>query len=125
MTVRALLVGINDYPSAPLRGCVPDVEAIWNILIEEYAVNPDHVRLLLDQRATKAAVLVRLRWLLEQSVPGDVALFWFSGHGSQVRDRDGDELKDNKDELLVTADKEWWLDPLTDDHLRREFKAQK
>ena len=29
---RALLVGINDYPSAPLAGCVDDAKAMQRLL---------------------------------------------------------------------------------------------
>lgn len=125
MTKRALLVGINKYDGAPLQGCVPDVQEAWNLLVEEYQFHPDNVRLLLDGRATKAAIVERLKWLISESYDGDVALFWFSGHGSQIRDYDGDELKDHKDELLVTADMEWWDDPLTDDVLRKIFKRHR
>jgi hypothetical protein len=36
-----------------------------------------------------------------------VALFYFSGHGSQIRDRDGDELTDFLDELICPYDMDW------------------
>ena len=34
-------------------------------------------------------------------------LFHFSGHGSQIRDRDGDELKDHLDEIICPHDMDW------------------
>jgi Caspase domain len=33
----------------------------------------------------------------------DKLLFHFSGHGSQIRDRDGDELKDQLDEIILNV----------------------
>ena len=50
--------------------------------------------------------------------PGSVLLFHFSGHGSQIRDRNGDELDDHLDELICPHDMDW-DDPLTDDEIGR------
>lgn len=44
-----------------------------------------------------------LRWLVEGSQSGDSLVFHYSGHGSRVLDRDGDEL-DGYDEALVPLD---------------------
>lgn len=121
---RALLVGINEYEDAPLRGCVPDIQNVYNVVIEEYGFHPDNVRLLLDRRATKAAIIVRLRWLINEAKSGDTLLFYYSGHGSQIRDRDGDELRDRLDEILCPVDL-CWDDPLSDDVLKDVFSKLK
>ena len=42
-------------------------------------------------------------------------------HNSQIRDRDGDELDDNLDEILIPSDHNW-NEPLTDDYLANIFK---
>ncbi|MGA5356581.1 caspase family protein [Streptomyces purpurascens] len=81
-TVYALFVGIDDYPGAPLRGCVNDVRAAENRLRGRTGLQPQ-VRTLYDDRATRAAVLAGLEEHLGRSGPGDTALLWFSGHGSQ------------------------------------------
>ncbi len=47
---------------------------------------------------------------------GDVLLFHYSGHGSQVDDRHGDELDDNLDEIICPYDLDWDR-PFTDDDL--------
>lgn len=113
---RALLVGINQYPTAPLKGCVNDVLMMGNILITHFGFTPGaDMRLLVDQRATKEAILKRLEWLVEGARAGDVLVFHYSGHGSQVPDRNGDEL-DHIDECLVPIDHDW-DDPLLDDDL--------
>ena len=48
-------------------------------------------------------------------------LFHFSGHGSQIRDRDGDELKDNLDEILCPHDMDWDGMYIVGDELREVF----
>lgn len=44
-----------------------------------------------------------LRWLVHGCQSGDSLVFHYSGHGSQVRDCNGDEL-DGYDESLVPVD---------------------
>jgi hypothetical protein len=80
----ALLVGINDYPTRPLRGCVNDAYA-WKSHLEELYGEGDRLRLeaLVDQEATRQAILERFRGHLGQAGGGDTAFFCFSGHGAQ------------------------------------------
>ena len=47
---------------------------------------------------------------------GDVLYLHYSGHGSNVPDKNGDEA-DHRDEILCPSDLDW-KDPLTDDWLR-------
>ncbi|MFH1476981.1 MAG: caspase family protein [Verrucomicrobiota bacterium] len=51
---RALLVGINAYPDAPLRGCVNDVTDMANFLVARRGFAQADIRLLSDRRATTA-----------------------------------------------------------------------
>jgi hypothetical protein len=120
---KALLVGINKYqvPNADLNGCVNDVEGVWDILTKKYSFHPDNIRVLTDERATREGIVTRLDWLLEGAQAGDELLFHYSGHGSQCRDRDGDELDDSLDELICPTDLSW-DNPLTDDDLYILFR---
>lgn len=121
---KALLVGINKYDpklGSDLNGCVNDVENMRDILVNIYKFNPDNIRILTDFRATKQAILERLNWLIDGCIPGDELVFHYSGHGSQVRDRHGDELDDGLDEILCPTDLNWDA-PLTDDDLATTFK---
>lgn len=119
---RALLVGINQYRSAPLKGCVNDALMVGNILIDHYGFRPGNdMRLLVDQRATKQGILDRLEWLVDGARAGDVLVFHYSGHGAQVPDRSGDEL-DNLDECLCPIDFDW-DDPLLDEDLGRIIRT--
>lgn len=118
----ALLVGINKYKpdlNCDLRGCVNDVENMRTVLIEQFNFNPDNIRVVTDERATHNNIIDRLIWLVEHA--NSELIFQYSGHGSQVRDRDGDELNDNLDEILIPYDHNWDL-PLTDDYLGEIFK---
>jgi hypothetical protein len=121
---KALLVGINIYKpelDANLQGCVNDVENMRKLLVDNFKFLPENIRVLVDERATKQGILDRLKWLLDGAKSGDELVFHYSGHGSQVRDRNGDELEDQLDEILCPHDMDW-DDPLTDDILAELFK---
>src|SRR4051812_9699886 len=86
-TLYATLVGIDLYrpPISPLHGCVNDIEAVAALLQEfgrggEFALN---LRVLKNAEATKAALIEGFRGHLRRARSGDVALFYYSGHGSQ------------------------------------------
>lgn len=121
---RALLVGINQYPDPRnnLKGCVNDVLLMGKTITEHFGFNPEDVRLLTDKRATTANIRERLQWLVDGAGPGSVLLFHYSGHGSQVRDRNGDELDDGLDEILCPYDLDW-DDPFTDDEFAKVIES--
>lgn len=95
----ALCAGINAYAAAPLSGCVNDA-IDWSELL---AGEGYEVKILLDGAATKAAILDTLRALVGQMGWGDRLVFQFSGHGSWLPDRNGDE-PDGRDEVLCAYD---------------------
>ena len=82
---RALLVGIDKYPGAPeLVGCVADARGMAELLETHENGDPNFAcRTLLgpDDAVTQEAVLEGITNLLEQ--PADLALFYFSGHGTE------------------------------------------
>jgi hypothetical protein len=123
MANRALLVGITKYKMAnsDLSGCVNDVTNIRDSLIKFFGFTIDDIRVVTDDRATKKAIMERLTWLVKGAKAGARLLFHFSGHGSQVRDRDGDELKDKMDEILCPHDMDWDGTYIVDDELRKIF----
>ena len=122
MTKKALVVGIDKYknPAWNLQGCSMDAAVMSGMLQDHFGFPGDNVRLLIDDRATKANILSRLDWLVRDAKPGDVLAFFYAGHGSQVRDRNGDELDDHLDEILCPHDLNW-DDPLSDDVLSQYF----
>ncbi len=104
MTNRALLVGINDYPGtgADLAGCVNDVLDVA-ALLREPEFGAYDVEVLCDAGASKGAVVERARELISATGYRDRGVVWYSGHGTWVPDRDGDE-EDGRDEALVMYD---------------------
>ncbi|GAA2846238.1 hypothetical protein Acy02nite_48100 [Actinoplanes cyaneus] len=88
--VFALLAGIDTYASETvpdLRGCRNDVLAAAAFL--RTRCTSARVLRLLDAEATRAAVVDGIHRHLGQAGRGDTAVFWFSGHGSQVPVPDG------------------------------------
>jgi len=121
---KALLVGINKYPKdldADLEGCVNDVENMRSLLIKKFKFDPENIRVIINERALRQNILDRLYWLLNYSKSGDELIYHYSGHGSQVRDRNGDELNDHLDEILCPHDLDW-ENPLSDDILAKLFR---
>jgi hypothetical protein len=106
---KALLVGINQFKErvSPLNGCINDVLDIRAVLKEFYGFTNSDIHCLTGPRATKEAIISRLRMLAENSQPGDLVVFWLSSHGSQIRDRHGDEMNDHMDELVCPYDMDW------------------
>lgn len=119
MAKRAVCVGINNYPGtdSDLNGCVNDARD-WSA---ELQTRGFQVVQLLDSSATKAAIVSALNQGLEQSKFGDCFVFTYSGHGTWLPDRDGDE-PDERDEALCPHDIE--AGPLVDDELYEVFGAR-
>lgn len=81
---KALIVGINDYPTAPLRGCVNDANKMEEILKQhqDRAPNFDCKKLITpNKHITKAFLRKHVDELFASHT--EVALFYFSGHGTE------------------------------------------
>ena len=122
---RAFLVGIN-YIGTPyeLRGCINDVENIKTKLISSYGYIDANIVTLTDNttlKPTKAVILEQFKNVLVNSVAGDQIFFAFSGHGSNVLDRSGDE-KDGYDEMIVSKDLQGILDDELSAILKQSLK---
>jgi len=117
---RALLVGINAYPGQPLKGCVNDVVDMANFLVNNCGFTMDEIRLLVDERATKEAIIERLGWLLTGVKSGDRILFHYSGHGVQLPSRNPQGEVDGLDEAICPVDFDW-----TDEHAIRDKEFNK
>ncbi len=126
MKKQALLVGINDYQGInDLQGCVNDVTNVRSLLKTFFGFSNSEIRVLTDSRATKQNILSRLAKMVKSAVSGDFLIFQFSGHGSQIRDRDGDELADHMDELICPYDMNWDDGFISDDMLREILQELK
>jgi sulfatase modifying factor 1 len=85
----ALLIGVERYQReevAPLRCSAGDVKGIARALEEACGFPADHIFILTsdatpDALPTRANITFRLDWLAGKVQPGDMFLFYFSGHG--------------------------------------------
>ena len=77
---KALVIGIDDYPSVPLNGCVNDANSMTELLQTNGDGSPNFEVSQLNNISTKAEWLDSLEKLFDGSA--DIALFYFSGHGS-------------------------------------------
>ncbi|MBK7203240.1 caspase family protein [Candidatus Amarolinea dominans] len=86
-TIYALFVGIDRYAGDvnPLNGCVNDVTRVRDLLQARVTDGSDRFapRLLTNEQATRQGIIGAWRGHLGQAGPDDVALFYYSGHGSQ------------------------------------------
>ena len=100
---RAILVGINDYKGSQndLRGCLNDCDSWSKLLREQYQF--DDIYLIKNEDAVKTNVTTCWVEAVKNSVAGDVLVFQYSGHGSYVPDKNGDE-QDGKDECICLYD---------------------
>jgi len=123
MTMRALCVGINDYPyeGNDLKGCVNDANAWAEVLIKGFGFPKENVKMLLDSQATRKHTLNGIKDLLTGSQAGDILVFTNSSHGSYVADESGDEEK--YDEVICPHDIA--DNQILDDDLREIFVGLK
>ena len=132
-TRRALMVGINNYepkvsPKTQCRsewwnlcGCINDVEAMKGILITRFDFKPDHIHVLNNEEAARERILSDFKkYLIDNTSPGDICLFYYSGHGSRVRNSKSDE-PDRMDETLVPADWYRGVGDIRDKELKKLF----
>ncbi len=85
---RALIVGIDDYEEAPLSGCVNDAQRMLEVFSKHHDGSPNFgcKGLLAPKKqehsqVTRAILRERLEELFGKNA--DVALFYFSGHGTE------------------------------------------
>lgn len=105
----ALIVGVGEYLNRvvpDLSGPPGDAERIYALLTgpDGYGFPKLNVCLLLDGEATTANFKQAFdQALVSRARKGDVAVFYFAGHGSEIEDTNGDE-PDGWDESLMLHD---------------------
>ncbi len=81
---RALIVGIDAYQMSPLAGCVNDANAIASILAKHQDGSPNfECKKLLAPTQTITRPILKQHIEELFSHEADVALFYFSGHGTE------------------------------------------
>lgn len=118
MIKRALLVGINYIgTSNQLSGCINDSHNMQNYLSEN---GFDEIKMVLENEATTSGITAGLKWLTADLSAGDVIVFHYSGHGSQLPSK---TEPDGFEEIICPIDLDWKTKVITDDTLRKIFGA--
>ncbi len=104
---RALLIGIEQYRDPAIRpahGAERDVLDMEQLLLHRLGFPAAAIHRLSGSQASSADIAREFRqWLIRDTRAGDRVFFYFAGHGSYLRDDDGDE-KDGYDETIVPFD---------------------
>lgn len=109
---KALVVAVNDYPGtgSDLQGCINDaLDGLAALKAAGFTCSS-----ISNANATRANILAALRSLVKCARSGDSLVFYYSAHGSQVRDTTKDE-SDGWDEVLCPYD---WPQYVSDDDIR-------
>lgn len=125
MATHCLHIGINDYQGDEndLAGCVNDARDLGRLFGRRrrgavrdavdgcrYFGSADTQTTLVDRQATRTRILQEAVAVLQRCERGDWAVITYSGHGTYVPDKSGDEA-DGHDEAIVC----YGLDLIVDD----------
>lgn len=106
--VWTVSVGISDYPGSAndLPECANDAVKIVEALHNQGLSTTDREFLLTDANATRSAIRDALSRVAAGIQPGDVFVFFYSGHGGQTRAARADDPNelDGLDEYMVAYD---------------------
>ena len=110
-TKKALLIGCNYSSDSnnKLHGCISDVVNMSNTLVDAFDYDLNNITILRDDSKrqnnlpTRSNILNNLNALANNSVHLTEIWFHYSGHGSQVQDKNNDET-DRLDEIIVPTD---------------------
>ncbi len=134
-TRRALLVGISQYSHSELTtfpecrkenidnlpGTVADITNMKQLLMSRFHFLESEITVLSERDATRQNILQNFKeQLIDPAKEGDICLFYFSGHGSQITNSLSNQ-SNKQDETLVPYD--WYTGnrDLRDKELKRLF----
>lgn len=100
---RALLIGVGRFQSSQINA-LPGIDIDVDLMKSAADLLGYRSRTLMNEQASLAGIEQGIRsWLSDGIGPDDRVLIYFSGHGTQIPDDNGDE-DDGYDEVLVTYD---------------------
>ena len=126
---RALIIGIGDQYSGGITPLPNPKNDLLNSqqIARGLGFKPNEIKVLQGNETTRKNILSAIdNWLIKDTQPGDNVYFYYSGHGTQVPDRNGDE-KDGRDEALLPSDahlhqSRGLVNAITDDELDHRFR---
>ncbi len=118
---KALVIGIDTYSPPPntkeaksatrppeswnnLSGCKNDAESMREILISRFGFSLTDIKELYNTNATRSAILKALTELLNNTPKNGIAVVYYAGHGSQIRNSLIQNDDDGYNETIVPAD---------------------
>ncbi|MGD9967788.1 MAG: pre-peptidase C-terminal domain-containing protein [Hyphomonadaceae bacterium] len=116
--VYAVMVGISDYPGSgnDLPLTAEDARKLQAALDRQGRLASESA-MLIDGQATRANVRAAIQRVAAAAGPDDLFLFFYSGHGNQVRGAVSATEPDGKDETIEMVD-----GAITDDELNQLFQ---
>jgi len=102
---KALIIGIGTYqnPDDNLPGIDIDIANMHQV-VRMLGYKENNIKILRDEQATKGNIINSIKnHLIYNSDSADSTFLYFSGHGSHIRDENGDE-DDGVDEVLLAYD---------------------
>jgi hypothetical protein len=120
----AVLIGVGFNPHQYVYSR-RDIYELKKILIRE-GWDEDHIHILLEEKATRAAIINSFTWLIDNGIDEDDFLFFYSGtHGYYFQDQIPLDEPDGKDEFIQPFDYDWETDDfcITDDELADLFNS--
>ncbi len=99
---HALLIAIQDYaPFESLKGPINDLKLTKEVLRERFGFKNADFITLLNAEATHTGIENAFKQLTKRVQPHDFVYIFYSGHGSQTTDLNGDE-NSGKDQTWVS-----------------------
>ncbi|KAK0460809.1 peptidase C14, caspase domain-containing protein, partial [Armillaria novae-zelandiae] len=114
----AVLIGINEYPSYPLRGCVPDIQLMEKFLTEDLGVPSNRIQLLVGSKdhtsvddplcPSRVHIIDALLSLITNSeiAYNDNIIIYYSGHGSYYPPHPEEDSETDYIETLSPIDRD-------------------
>ncbi len=103
---KALLIGVSEYQSNQINnlpGILLDLDMMYSTA-QRLGFSQQNIQRLDKKQATYANIKQKItHWLTQNVNANDRILIYFSGHGSHIPDKNGDEI-DHADEVLVPYD---------------------
>ena len=105
MKTVLLAVGISHYANAEIPDLTVCHDDATKIAAQFRDMAQDNFAelVLLNNQATKANIYSGVAWLAQNVAAGDLAVFYYSGHGASFDDDSGDEA-DQREEFLCPHD---------------------
>ena len=79
----------------------PNDVGLVSAALQHHGFLEDNILTLRDEQASRDGILQALESLIDRADTGDIAVFYYAGHGHQITDDDANEELDGYDEVLV------------------------